>query len=149
MNDASLGELEAEVLAALKVINVLIVVDVEGALASGDLGANVYLIDTNKYFGSGSEGQEELVTSCKDGQTIVWSIASVNPGDDAEIAGFSGQAVTSRVCNPKQTTLPTGDVVWSGRVESQGATARYQYTCTLSFDGKAMTFDPFLDVKAN
>ena len=135
-------------LASIKQINVLIVVDVEGALSSGDLGANVYLIDSNKHFGSGSEGQAELITACQDGQILIWSVTPVNPGDDAEITGFTGQMVSQNICAPQQSTLPTGDVIWSGRVESQGATAQYQYSCTLSFDGKNMTFDPFLNVKA-
>jgi hypothetical protein len=135
-------------LTQLNEINVLIVVDVEGALASGSLGSNVYLIDTNKFFGSYGEGQQELVTSCKDGQIIVWSLASINPGDEADITGFTGQMIDQKICLPKQTTLVTGETVWSARVESQGATAQYQYSCTLSFDGKAMTFDPFLNVKA-
>lgn len=129
-----------------KQINVLIVVDVEGALAANDLSSNVYLIDTNKFFGSYSEGQEELVTTCTDGQIVIWSVASVNPGDDVEITGFTGQIIEQHVCQPQQTTIVTGETVWSGRVESQGATAKYQYSVTLSFDGKAMNFDPFLNV---
>lgn len=132
-----------------KQINVLIVVDVEGALASGDLGSNVYLIDSNKYFGSGSEGQEELVTACVDGEIIIWSVTPVNPGDDAQIVGFTGQMIDQKICLPTQSTLVTGEIVWAGRVESQGAVAQYQYSCTLSFDGKAMNFDPFLNVKAS
>lgn len=127
-------------------IYVLIAVDVEAALASGDLGSNVYLVDTNKFFGSGSEGQEELVTNCVDGQIIVWSVTPINPGDDAEITGFTGQMIDQKICLPQQSTLVTGQTVWSARVESQGATAKYQYSCTLSFDGKAMTFDPFINV---
>jgi hypothetical protein len=133
----------------MKEINVLIVVDVESALASGDLGANVYLIDTNKYFGSGQEGQQELITSCLDGQVIVWSVASINPGDDAQITGFTGQMISQEICVPKQSTLVTGETVWAGRVQSRGASAQYQYSCTLSFDGKQMTFDPFINVKAS
>jgi hypothetical protein len=133
----------------MKEINVLIIVDVEGALSSGDLGSNVYLVDTNKYFGSGSEGQEELVTACKDGQIVIWSVTPVDPGNDAEITGFSGGIITQNICNPQQTTLPGGAQIWSGRVETQGKTAKYQYTCTLSFDGKNMTFDPFLNVSAS
>jgi hypothetical protein len=132
----------------VKEINVLIVVDVEGALASGSLGTNVYLVDTNGYFGSSSEGQQELQTACKDGQVIVWSVSSVNPGDDAEITGFTGQMIEQKVCLPQQSKLVTGETVWSGRVESQGQTAQFQYSCTLSFDGKSMTFDPFLKVSA-
>jgi hypothetical protein len=133
----------------MKNINVLIVVDVEGALSSGNLGANVYLVDTNKYFHSGSEGQEELVTACNDGQIVIWSVTPVNPGNDAQITGFTGQIITDNVCNPKQTELPGGAQIWSGRVETQGKTAKYQYSCTLSFDGKNMTFDPYLNVKAD
>lgn len=129
-------------------INVLIIVDVEGALASGNLGSNVYLVDTNKYFGTSGEGQQELQTSCKDGQVVIWSVASINPGDDAEITGFTGQMIDQKICLPKQSTLVTGETVWAGRVESQGQTAQYQYSCTLSFDGTPMTFDPFLNVTA-
>lgn len=139
---------EAVAAGGTNVINVLIVVDVEGALASNDLGSNVYLIDSNKYFGSGNEGQQELITSCVDGQVIVWSVTPVNPGDDAEIVSFQGQAVTSKICVPQQITLPTGGTVWSGRVESQGVVAQYQYNCSLSFDGKTMTFDPYINVKS-
>lgn len=127
-------------------INVLIVVDVEGALASGDLDSNVYLVDTNKFFGSYNEGQEELVTTCSDGQIIIWSVAPINPGDDVEITDFTGQMIDQKICVPTQSTIVTGVTVWSGRVESQGSIAQYQYSCVLSFDGKAMSFDPFLNV---
>lgn len=136
-------------LQALQQINILIVVDAEGALASGNLGDNVYLIDSAKHFGSGSEGQQELVTSCRDGQILIWSVTPVDPGTDVEIAGFTGQMIDQRVCTPAQSTLPGGDVVWSARVETQGATAQYQYSCTLTFDGKAMNFDPYLNVTAH
>lgn len=132
-----------------KQINVLIVVDVVGALASGDLGANVYLIDSNKYCGSGNEGQQELVTACIDGQVINWSVASVDPGTDAELVGFTGQMVNQKICVPQQITPVSGETYWAGRVESQGTVAQYQYSCTLSFDGKSMTFDPFINVKAS
>lgn len=128
------------------VIYVLVVVDVEGALASGNLGSNVYLVDTNKYFGSSGEGQEELITNCTDGQIVAWSVSPINPGDNAVITGFTGQMVDDKVCLPQQTTVVTGETMWSARVESQGATAKYQYSCTLSFDGQSMTFDPYLNV---
>jgi hypothetical protein len=57
--------------------------------------------------------------------------------------------IDQKICLPTQSTLVTGETVWAGRVESQGAVAQYQYSCTLSFDGKAMNFDPFLNVKAS
>jgi len=132
----------------MKQINVLMIVDVEGALSSGDLTSNIYLVDTNKHFGSGREGQAELVTACKDGEVIVWNVTPINPGNDAEIVSFEGQMVKEKICVPKKSTTVTGITVWGGRVESQGQSGQYQYNCTLSFDGKQMTFDPFLNVTA-
>lgn len=132
----------------MKTINVLMVVDVESALASKNLTENIYLIDTNKYFGSGSEGQAELVTACNDGQVIVWSLTPINPGNDVQIQSFAGAIIDRRICLPKKSTLVTGEAVRSGRVESQGASQTYQYNCTLTFDGTPLTFDPFLKVTA-
>lgn len=129
-------------------IDVLIVTDALAAVASGDLGANVYLIDTNKNFGSGSEGQEELVTRCYDGQIITWRVEAVSPSSDVAIAGFTGQIITDNIVNPSKQGIE-GDIYWEGRVESQGNSATYQYSVTLSIDGKSMSFDPFLDVVAS
>ncbi len=71
--------------AALSQVDVLIVADVEGALASGNLQDNVYMIDTNKHAGSGSEGQAELYTAVKDGQVLNWSVVGVSPSSDVNI----------------------------------------------------------------
>ncbi|WP_437631612.1 alpha-pore-forming tripartite toxin MakABE regulator [Sorangium sp. So ce854] len=128
-------------------VDVLIVVDAEGALASGDLQGNVYMIDTNKHVGSSSEGMAELYTACKDGQIIVWNVAPVSPSSDVEITQFTGQMVNDRVCVPQQVTTPDGDY-WEGRVESQGTVGTQQYSVVLTMDGKAMTFDPFLKIGA-
>lgn len=133
----------------MKQINVLMVVDVENALASGNLTDNIYLIDSNKHFGSGAEGQAELVTACNDGQIIIWSVAPVDPGTDVNIVSFSGQIIDDKICTPRQTELPGGAEVWSGRVETQGASNTWQYNCTLSMDGKSLTFDPYLKVSAD
>ncbi|MDD1015699.1 alpha-pore-forming tripartite toxin MakABE regulator [Pseudomonas rubra] len=126
-------------------IDVLIVVDAEGALASKDLGSNVYLIDTNKHVGSGSEGQAELKTVCKDGQVINWRVAAVSPSSDVSITQFTGQMINDRFCIPSQVTTPDG-IYWQGRVEAQGATGSQQYSVELSLDGQAMSFDPFLEI---
>lgn len=132
----------------MKNVDVLIVVDTLGALSSGDLGANVYLIDTNKYVGSGNEGQKELRTACKDGQIIKWRVSPVSPDNNAEINEFKGQIITENICNPVKQGIE-GDVYWEGRVETHGKSATYQYTVQLTIDGRAMNFDPFLVVKAD
>ena len=129
----------------MKVIDVLIVVDVVGALAQG-LQTNVYLVDTNKYVGSGSEGQVELKTACKDGQTICWRVTAISPSNDVEIVGFTGQMINEKVCVP--TKEGTGnDVYWQGIVEARGVTGSQQYSVVVTCDSKQMTFDPYLEVQ--
>lgn len=126
----------------MKTIDVLIVVDVEGALA-GSLSDNVYLVDTNKYVGSGNEGQVELMTACLDGQLITWNVTPISPSNDVEIASFTGQMITDKICVP-QPVAALGNTYWEGRVEAQGVTGNQQYSVVLTMDGKAMTFDPYL-----
>jgi len=131
---------------SLPTIDVLIVVDVEAALA-GSLQDNVYLIDTNKHVGSGSEGQVELQTACKDGQLITWNVVPVSPSSDVQITQFTGQMITDKICVPQQYTNPNGPY-WEGRVEAQGVTGQQQYSVVLTMDGTAKTFDPFLEISA-
>lgn len=128
-------------------VNVLMMVDVEGALTSGNLSSNIYLVDTNKYLGSYQEGQDELVTKLNTGDTIVWSVASVAPGDNVSIKSFSGQAYDDKYISPVQDPLSPG--VWESMFEPPGGSVgtSYQYNATLEFDNqKSLTFDPFLVV---
>ncbi|NQV26838.1 MAG: hypothetical protein HQ518_21010 [Rhodopirellula sp.] len=129
-------------------VNVLVAVDVEGALTSGNLEANTYMVDTNKYAGSGFEGTAELMTTLGTGDVIIWSVAPIDPGTNIKITGFSGQAVTDNYINPVPDPLSAG--VWESRFQPPGGAgsgATYQYTLSFSLEGKAMTFDPFLVVK--
>lgn len=130
----------------MNVIDILIVVDTLGASTSENLQNNVYLIDTNKYIGSLGEGQGELHSVCHDGQIVKWHVTPIDSSADVEITQFTGQIITSNVCNPVKQGVE-GDIYWEGRVETQGATGTFQYSCILTIDGKAMAFDPFLEVK--
>ena len=130
---------------ALDRIDVLIVVDAEGALSSGDLEGNVYLVDTNKYLGSWQEGQSQLHTVCQDGQLLTWSAASVDPGNDVSIAGFSGQMVSSNICVPQANPI-AGNGAWNGQIKTQGIFASYSYTVTITMGSKQLAFDAFVKV---
>lgn len=128
-------------------VNVLMMVDVEAALASGDLSANIYLVDTNKYLGSYREGQDELVTKLSIGDIIVWSVTSIAPGGNVTIDSFSGVAVNDKYIEPVEDPLNPG--VWESKFQPPGGSVgqSYQYNATLKFDGqKSLTFDPYLDV---
>jgi len=127
-------------------VNVLVVVDVLGAVTSGSLQNNVYLIDSRKYMGSWQQGTCELHTVCKDNEIINWRIASVDPGCDIEIDSFTGQIINTKICVPSKQGIP-GDIFWSGRVQAQGFTGSLQYSLWVNIEGKKMTFDPFLQIK--
>jgi len=125
--------------------DVLVVVDSLGALTSGSLQDNVYLIDTNKYLGSWSEGQCELATTVKDTQQIVWRVTGVRPDVDVKINKFTGEAIPGLI-NPKKTGEGAG-LCWEGTVEARGDYRKYQYSMELIFDNKkVMSFDPFINV---
>lgn len=129
----------------MNTVSVLIVVDVEGALANG-IGNNVYLVDTNKYVGSGSEGQMELQTACTNGDTINWTVAPVAPETSISITGFTGQMVGG-ICTPQQVNAPSGSY-WQGIVQAQQVTGQVQYSVTLSAEGQTLQFDPYLEISA-
>lgn len=126
-------------------INILIAVDVLGALAAGTLEGYVYLVDTNKYLGSWQEGQSPLNTVCQDGQSLTWSITSVDPGNQIDITSFSGQMVDQNICVPTPDSF-IGNAVWNGRVETQGTFANYPYFVSVAMNGKVMTFASYLKV---
>lgn len=126
-------------------IYIAIVVDVEGALASGSLMDNVYLADNNQYIGSWQQGTSDLHTVCQDGELVGWWATPVDPGTDAVITGFSGTMVSDRICQPAENTI-AGDHSWSGRVETQGSVGSFPYTVTLSLGGQALSFDATLKV---
>ena len=133
-------------------VDVLMVVDVEGALTggnppgTGDLQDNIYLVDTNKYMGSGAEGQAELVTSLNDADTIVWSVSPVDPATNVTISSFGGTAIANGNIKPQNQG---GNWVAKFNVgPNVSAGTQYQYNATLQFDGtETLSFDPFLSLK--
>ncbi|MEO1088239.1 MAG: hypothetical protein AAFY88_28750, partial [Acidobacteriota bacterium] len=85
-------------------IDILMMVDVEGALSSGNLGANIYLVDTTGYLGIGREGIAELVTVAANGDVLKWTVAPVQPSAVVSIHSFEGAAVPTHI-NPVQDPL--------------------------------------------
>lgn len=127
-------------------VSVLLVVDVEGALSSNNLQDNIYLIDSNKYIGSSGEGGSNLATTLNAGSKIVWSVVPVQPDGQVSIAGFSGQAISENVINPKPEDDDNESWVAHFNTNARQGT-EFQYTATLQFEGKQLTFDPYLKVK--
>jgi hypothetical protein len=128
-------------------IDVLILIDVNGALELNPpiANGNVYMVDTNKFFGSLQEGGEELITTVSNGQTIVWSVAPVDPATSVAIAGFTGAAVGSVIAPVSEPQEGT----WSAQVDiplNTPVNTQFQYSVELQLGGQTLSFDPYLQV---
>jgi hypothetical protein len=142
----------ADLNSAAQNIDILVVVN---ALASSNLGDNVYLIDSNKYCGSGHEGQNELYTNCVAGQTINWRVVDVSQSASISITKFTDRGdgmITKNECIPAKKNVGAVNEYWSGMVNAVTPTptpqkpANFQYTMEITINGKALSFDPFLNV---
>jgi hypothetical protein len=126
-------------------IDVLVIVDVEGAVREKNLSDNVYMVDTNRHFGSGREGQAELETACKDTQRIVWWCTPIVLTNELEIVEFTGQMMEEGVCRPEKGGTKN-EPNWEGVVEARGQTGEVQYSIVMKANGETMSFDPFLNI---
>ncbi|AJW98232.1 hypothetical protein [Burkholderia gladioli] len=122
-------------------IYVDVLVNVAKAIDENNLSKYVFMVDSTGYSGDGSEGSNELRTKCENGDTIVWSAVSINPGDSVSILGFTGAAIPGMV-NPQRYPQYDG-TVWGGRVNSAGSNIQYSITMLLE-NNHQMTFDPFI-----
>jgi hypothetical protein len=125
----------------MSTVNILVAVNVGQAVATGNLPPNVYMVDTNGYMGSGGEGTNELQTTCTNGDTLVWSVVSIDPNETVSITGFTGQAIPTMI-NPAQYPQFNG-TVWGGRVNQAGTGIQYSINLLLE-GGVHLTFDPFI-----
>ena len=129
----------------MRIIDILVIVDCAGAISSGSLQDNTYVIDTNGYEGSWNEGTSRIVTICQDGQELSWGVASINPGNQANIIGFSGPMVDSKISIPQKQGIG-GAETWRSKVETRGDIGTYQYTLQLDLDGKTMKFNASIKI---
>ncbi len=125
-------------------VDVLIVVDVEGALTGG-LTKNVFLVDTNGYVGSGNEGSNELKTTVQDGTVINWRVQAIQPDNQVNIENFTGQAVSDGTIGQPRKYGGVDGFFFQSRVEQRSG-GQYQYSINLNMEGKILSFDPFLEV---
>jgi hypothetical protein len=122
-------------------IYVDVIVNVDKAIESQNLSKYVFMVDTTGYSGDGSEGSNELRTTCQNGDTIVWTAVSLNPGESIAIHSFGGQAIPNMI-NP--APYPQyNQTVWGGRVNAAGNGVQYTMTLLLG-SSTLLTFDPFI-----
>jgi hypothetical protein len=69
-------------------VNILVVVDVVGALSEGTLhDGNLSMVDDSPY-GSTGQGTPDLSTVCHRGQLVEWSVVAVDVQTPVEIRGI-------------------------------------------------------------
>ncbi len=99
----------------MRMISVVCVVDVVGALANNTLSGNINLVDNNKTYGSTDEGTEVLKTMVRAGDTVVWV---VQPLECEAHASIEGVLIDKSVCVPEKKFYEGTDVAyWIGKIE--------------------------------
>ena len=104
-------------------ISVNAVVDVVGALATGGLSGNLYLLDTNRRNGSTGIGTEELKTMVKKGDQLVWTVL---PLECEAYVSIHNILIDKALCEPEHKTYPGTDIsYWIGDVKKDVKVAPY------------------------
>ncbi len=97
-------------------ITIVTVLDVVGALAQGALSENFYLFDDNRINGSTGQGTEELKTSVREEDWVVWTSQTLECEAFAQITAV---LIDSAYCKPTQHTYPGTDITyWKGRIKA-------------------------------
>jgi hypothetical protein len=126
-------------------VEVLIAVDVAGALSSGNLNQNLYMMDTSGYLSAAGEGTNELQTRVTNGEIVTWSVRPIDPATNVTVQSWGGTAVANGNIVPAfdQTTNS-----WSAQftpTPPYASNQSYQYNAVLQFNGQeTLGFDPFL-----
>ena len=102
-------------------ITISAVVDVVGALATGSLSGNVYLVDTNRENGSTGLGTEELRTAVRKGDELLWTVL---PLECEAYVAIDDIVMDKSICAPARKVYPGTDVAyWVGTVKKEAGAA--------------------------
>lgn len=135
-------------------INVLVAVNTTGALEAnnGEIGNKtvgdfVYMADDSDTTYPAAqnyetEGTDELLTYCQDGDTIIWRVYSINQQPSISITGIRGD-VNSTFTNFNPTPISGHDGQWWSAV-IHGTGTSVQYSVYLSIGGVPVSFDPHI-----
>lgn len=113
------------------------VVDVVGALATGSLSGNLYLLDTNRAHGSSGAGTENLRTVVRKGDQLIWTVL---PLEAEAYAGIENITIDKEVCEPEKKTYPGTDIsFWTGTIKKDVLGTPYDIEFKLGRRAEAMT----------
>ena len=125
-------------------IAIMAVVDMVGALATGSMSGNLYLLDTNGANGSTGLGTEELKTEVKKGDQLHWTVL---PLECEAYVSIDDILIDKELCEPQQKTYPGTDVTyWVGTIKKDVDVAPYniKFKVGTRVDPMTTTSTPFL-----
>ncbi|RKE36403.1 hypothetical protein B0G76_2581 [Paraburkholderia sp. BL23I1N1] len=123
-------------------VNILVAVNVAQAIATGELGNYVYMMDDSLTGQSAGEGGDELSTVCENGDKIVWRVDSIDPDQHVSIDHFEGDIKTTGMINPAPYPQTDSDT-WGGKINCAGN--KVEYRMYLKLNNKIVQgFDPFI-----
>lgn len=123
-----------------QVINISTFVDTETILQNGGVPSSqvIYMVDDNVLGGSIGEGGNELNSACSPGDTLVWTVQSINFSDSVTITRFNNSSGDVFGQNPNAN----GSSTMSGNVTLTG---NETYQLTILINGAVQyQWDPFL-----
>ena len=125
-------------------ISILTIVDTVDIANNGITPQNTYMIDTQGYLGE-SEGTNELITKCNDGDILQWRIVGIRPNVTVNTANYSGSAKDQYHIIDPEPVSALGEDYWTSRVELGGnQPTQYQYTFDIVINDKSYPFDPYI-----
>lgn len=99
----------------MKTISILCVVNTISALSQNSLCDSVYFIDDNRLNGSKNEGTEFLQTKVKKGDTIIWTVISL---EGEAFVSIDNIQIDNNYCEIEKKSFEETDVTyWMGTIK--------------------------------
>jgi len=138
-------------------LNIVTLVDVIGALSSGQLEGNFYIADNSRSARSSGQGTPGLITGTTYAQVLNWHVWAIDVQSSVHIEGIhfyrNGELITDAdtpCAKLKKFGAPSGDY-WAGviNVSSLIEGGLYQYKIDYNLHGKIMRGETFaaLDIQ--
>lgn len=99
----------------VKMIKIVVLVDVLGALASENLHQNIYFMDNNKENGSSEEASETLKTVVEDEDIVMWNVMTMEPEAYVSISNIE---IDNDFCRVQEARFEESDITyWIGKIK--------------------------------
>lgn len=125
---------------------IVVTIDQKGALESGSLDGNIYLVDNNTHAGSTGQGTQDLVTHIEGSQIMNWLVLGLDlAGPPVTLEKVGGEAVRKNVMVPQQFESPElGEGLglwWGATVDSKCDGKEFEYTLKFKVGDQIMKHD--------